>query len=86
MPIELKGSHIRIRQTEPVKGSIFRTKDIGQKGHTMLVLMRKPHAKKWVTQSVIMPVQDVRANRAKTVQILKALGVYRSAKQLAGVY
>ena len=83
-PLEIKGNHLRARQKRPVRlpGVVYRTHDVGGKGHSQRIAMYNPATKRWSTQSWIFPVADVKAQRPHTVKILKKLGVYAKAMRL----
>jgi hypothetical protein len=85
MPIEVLGERLRIRQTAPKKGCIYRTQLLGgRKGHAQRIAMKCPH-KRWVSQSFTVPLSDVRAMRPTTMKLLGKLGYTREGLKLAGV-
>jgi len=85
MPIEIKGSRIRMRVATPKKGCIYRTQLLGgRKGHAQRIAMKCPH-KRWVSQSFTVPLSDVRAMRPTTMKLLGKLGYTREGLKLAGV-
>jgi Holliday junction resolvasome RuvABC DNA-binding subunit len=81
MPMEIKGSRLHYRIRKPIKGAIMRTKDIGTKGHTELLLRKNPKTGKFETQSFTFPVEDIRERRLKTMETLMKLGIKKRALQ-----
>lgn len=79
MPLEIKGSRLHYRIRRPIKGAIMRTKDIGQKGHSEILLRKNPKTGKFETQSYTFPVEDIRERRLKTMETLMKLGIKRQA-------
>ena len=85
MVIEIRGTRLRVKVARAIKGAKYRTKDVGSKGHSELILMRNPRTRRWKTQSWTFPVEDIRQNRKKTVDILRKLSAVTEARKLAGV-
>jgi hypothetical protein len=79
MPLEVKGTRLHYRIRKPIKGAIMRTKYIGQKGHTELLLRKNPNTGKFETQSFTFPVSDIRERRLKTMETLMKLKITRKA-------
>jgi len=80
-PLEIKGKHVRARQKRPIrlKGTKYRTHDVGSKGHTQRIAMYNPKTKRWSTQSWIFLKSDIKNHRPTTTKILKKLGAYKEA-------
>jgi hypothetical protein len=79
MPLEIKGTRLRYRVRNPIKGAIFRTDDIGQKGHSLRVAQYNPRTKRWQTQSWTFPIIDIKEKRPATIKILEKLGIKKKA-------
>jgi hypothetical protein len=75
MPLEIKGTRLRYRVKRPIKGSVFRTDDVGMKGHTERVSMKDSRTGKWSTQSWTFPVTDIKERRPATMKVLTKLGI-----------
>lgn len=82
MVVDIKGSFVRVRVRKPVIGAKFSTHDVGLRGHTKRVAMFNPVTNRWVTQSWLFPVNDVKIERRKTKFMLLKLGVWTKAKYL----
>lgn len=82
MPLEIRGKHLRVRVSRPVKGAKYRTQDVGDKHHSQRVAMYDPRTKRWKTQSWIFPLKDVQMRRKKTMKILADLGAQHQAVKL----
>jgi len=85
MVIEIKGKRLRVRVARAIKGAKYRTDDVGTKGHSERIAMYNPRTRRWKTQSWTFPVEDIRQNRKKTVDILRKLSAVTEARKLAGV-
>jgi hypothetical protein len=79
MPLEIKGTRLRYRVKRPVKGAVFRTDDVGMKGHTQRIAMKNLKTGKWSTQSWTFPVSDIKERRPATMKVLSKLGIKRKA-------
>lgn len=85
MPMEIRGKRLRVRVARPIKSRIYRTQDVGAKGHTERIAVKNPRTKRWHTQAWSFPIEDVRAKRPQTMAILNKLGVARKAEKLVGM-
>jgi len=82
MPIEIKGSRLRVKVGRTVKDAVFRTHDIGHKKHTERIVMYNPKTKRWKTIGFTFPVKDIIEQRPETVKILRNIGYLGKAKKL----
>ncbi len=71
MTVEIKGQHLRVRVRRPIKRAEYGWDDVGDPGHTVRVAMLNPKTNRWVTQSWVFPVKDVKNRREKTMIELK---------------
>jgi len=85
MPVEVRGTRLRVRVRPPKKGCIYRTQILaGRMGHAQRIAMKCPH-KRWETQSFTIPLQDIRAMIPSTLRLLGKIGRTKEALKLAGV-
>jgi hypothetical protein len=85
MPMEVKGSRLRIRVRTPHKGCIYRTQLLGGRMHHAQRIAMKCPGKRWTTQAFTIPVVDIKAMRPTTMALLGRIGKTRQAMRLTGV-
>jgi hypothetical protein len=85
MPIELKGSYIRVRvkSLKLFRDGTLRTLDVGAIGHTKQISGKLKKSGCWGVQSWLFHVQDVLSSRYTTKRILQDLGYWNEARRLA---